>query len=404
MRIISLAVVVAWGTAVLHAEDWPQFRGPTGQGHSSETGVPERWSESENVRWKVLVPGFGWSSPAVVGNQIWLTSATEEGKSLRAICLDKQTGEIRHNVEVFRHADPGKIHSKNSYASPTPIIDADKVYIHFGALGTAALNTTTGEILWTKVLEYYHRHGPGGSPQLYRDRLIINCDGFDEQFVVALSTNTGEELWRARRDAQHAYSTPLWIEVDGKDQIISTGADRTVAYDPMTGKEIWWFTYEGYSLVPRPVYGHGLVFVCSGYNTPWVYAVRPTGQNDVTKSHVVWSLRRGAPLTPSPLLVGDELYLMTDRGVASCVDARTGKVHWQERLGGDYSASPTFVDGRIYIQSESGVTTVIAPGTEYRQLAQNKIDGRTFASLAISDQAIFLRSDTHLYRIEHERK
>lgn len=383
----------------LFADDWPEFRGPDRQGRSSATGLPLTWSETENVAWKVPVPGLGWSSPSIVGRQIWMTTATEEGRSLRAVCLDRDTGSLIHDIELFHHDDPGKIHQKNSYASPTPLIEDGRVFVHFGSLGTAAVSTD-GKILWRTRFEYYHRHGPSGSPVLYGDLLIINCDGYDHQFIVAIQKETGKEVWRANRQARHSYATPLIITVDGQDQIISTTADRTIAYDPLTGKEIWWIEYDGYSLVPRPVYGNGLVIICSGYNTPLVYAVRPTGRGNVTETHVAWSLRRGAPHTPSPLMVGEELYLVTDRGVASCVNVLTGDVHWQKRLGGDFSASPTFADGRIYFQSETGTTTVVAPGVKYEELARNQLDGRTFASYAIVDNAIFLRSDSHLYRLQ----
>jgi outer membrane protein assembly factor BamB len=397
-----LFVVLAFSLLVARAENWPEFRGPTGQGHSAERGLPLTWSETENVRWKVPIPGRGWSSPAVLGDRIWLTTALEEGRSLRAICLDRLTGKVLHNVEVFRLADPGAVHEKNSHASPTPILERDRVYLHFGAHGTACLSSS-GKIIWkTQELKYYHRHGPGGSPVLFEDLMIISCDGYDIQFVVALDKNTGQIRWKSPRQGYQAYTTPLIIESASGPQVISPGAHRAVAYDPRTGKEIWWIRYgKGYSNVPRPVYGHGLVFICSGFDEPVLLAVRPDGRGDVTNSHVSWSVKRGVSLTPSPLLAGNELYMVSDNGIGSCLEALTGKTHWRERLGGTYSASPIYADGRIYFLNEDGTAVVIQPGKEFRKLAASSLDGQTLASMAVSGGSIFIRSASHLYRLEN---
>ena len=385
------------------AENWTEFRGPTGQGHSRELGLPLTWSETENVAWKVPIPGRGWSSPVLVDDQIWLTTATDDGRSLRVLCLNRDTGGIVRNVEVFQLTDPGAVHQKNSHASPTPILEGDRVYLHFGSHGTACI-TRSGQIVWkTQELKYYHRHGPGGSPVVYGDLLIVSCDGYDIQFVVALDKRTGKIRWRSPRKGYQAYTTPLTIQVQGKDQLISPGAHRAVAYQPLTGKEIWSVRYgDGYSNVPRPVFGHGLVFICSGFEQAVLLAVRPDGQGDVTDSHVAWSLKRAVPLTPSPLLVGDELYLVSDNGIASCLDAKTGKTHWQQRLGGNHSASPISAEGRIYFLNEEGESVVIEPGKEFKKLATNQLDGQTLASMAVSGKAIFIRSASHLYRLQQQ--
>jgi outer membrane protein assembly factor BamB len=382
------------------ADDWPEFRGPTGQGHASERGLPLTWSETENVKWKVPIPGRGWSSPAIQGDRIWLTTATENGKSLRAIALDRETGRLVHDVEVFRLRDTGSINAKNSHASPTPLLDADRVYLHFGAHGTAAL-THAGEIAWKTRMEYSHgQHGPGGSPVLYDDLLILSCDGEDVQFVAALDKRTGKTRWRKYRVGFQAYSTPLVVRLPEGDQLISTGAHRALAYEPRTGKELWSVSYgDGFSNVPRPVHGHGLVFLCTGFHEPSLLAVRLDGKKDVTKTHVAWSSKRGVPLTPSPLLVGDELYFVNDSGIATCLDAKTGNEHWRARLGGNHSASPISADGRIYFLSEDGDATVIEPGTIFKKLATNHLDGPTLASMAVSGGSIFVRSQSHLYRL-----
>jgi len=382
------------------AEDWPEFRGSTGQGVSGERGLPLTWSETKNVRWKVAIPGKGWSSPAILGDRIWLTAATEDGKSLRAICIDRNSGAITQNIEVFRIKNLGPMSPKNSLASPTPVLEGDRVYLHFGAHGTACI-TQTGELVWKTRLEYDNgQHGPGGSPVLYENLLIVSCDGLDVQYVVALDKQTGKTKWKKLRQGYQAYTTPLVVKLPAGDQVISPGALRAIAYEPRTGKEIWNVRYgDGFSNVPRPVYGNGLVFICTGFQEPSMLAVRIDGRGDVTKSHVAWTLKRGVPLTPSPLLVGEELYMVNDGGIASCVDAKTGTEFWRARINGNFSASPIYADGRIYFLSEEGLTVVIAPGKKFQALATNQLDGETLASMAVSGGSIFVRSRTHLYRL-----
>ena len=400
---MACATVAAAQTSSSAKQDWPQFRGPDGQGHSVERGLPLEWGEARNVRWKSPIAGLGWSSPVVANGKVWLTSAVEQrGISLRAIAFDAETGKEVVNVEVFKiPADRRDINPKNSWASPTPIIDGDRIYVHFGADGTAALSSS-GEILWKNRFEYQSQHGAGGSPVVYGDLLILSCDGSDAAFVIALDKLTGKTKWKTNRGypSDQAYTTPLVIRVGDRDQLISVGAFRARAYDPQTGKEIWRVRYdEGFSNVPRPIFAQGLVVIATGFQQPELLAVRPDGTGDVTKTHIAWSLKRGAPLTPSPLVVGDELYVVNDGGIASCIDARTGAVIWQQRLGGTYSASPVFADGRIYFLAEQGVTTVIAPGRDFRRLATNQLDGGLLASMAISSGSMFLRTDSHLYRI-----
>jgi hypothetical protein len=382
--------------------DWPEFRGPTGQGHSDERGLPLTWNEAKNVRWKVAIPGKGWSSPAIQGDRIWLTTATEEGKSLRAISVDRNTGAILKNIEVFRLKSLTEINAKNSSASPTPLLEGDRVYLHFGAFGTACL-TESGEIAWKTRLDYDNgQHGPGGSPVIYDDLLIVSCDGLSVQYVVALDKLTGKVRWRKYRQGYQAYTTPLVVRLPAGDQVISPGAFRAVSYEPRTGKELWQVRYgDGFSNVPRPVYGNGLVFICTGFQQPSLLAVRLDGRGDVTKSHIAWTHKRGVSLTPSPLLVGDELYMVSDNGIASCIDAKTGAPYWQVRLGGNHSASPIHADRRIYFLSEEGESVVIAPGKEFKELARNRLDGPALASMAVSNGSIFVRSQTHLYRLSN---
>jgi outer membrane protein assembly factor BamB len=393
--------------------DWPQFRGPDGQGRSPARGLPVRWHEHKNIAWKKPIRGLGWSSPAIKDDRLWLTTALDKEKSLRLLCLDCRTGETIHDVEVFRKESLGGIHPKNSHATPTPILVDDRCYVHFGSHGTAAL-TLDGEILWNTELKYYHHHGPAASPVIVGDMLIVPCDGYnrpfydertiagitDHQFVAALEAATGAIRWKTPRVGTHSYATPLVIEVNGQMQVVSPGGNQVVAYDPATGAEIWSCRYKGYSVVPRPVYGHGLVFVCTGYDSPTLLAIRPDGQGDVTDTHVVWQARQAVPLNPSPILIGDELYIISDLGVASCFDAGSGKVHWRKRLGGNHSASPLYADGHLYFLDEGGTTQVVEPGMKCKILAKNLLRDRTQASMAAAGRALYLRSDSHLYRIE----
>ncbi len=398
-RLLLLLFALA---AAVPSEDWPEFRGPTAQGHSTERGLPLEWSESRNVMWKTRVPGLGWSSPVVAGGRVWITSAIKErGGSLRALAFDIETGRELVNAEVFRTRSADPLNAKNSLASPTPVVEGDRVYVHFGADGTAAL-TASGEMVWKSRFSYESQHGSGGSPVLHGDLLIFNADGSDRAFVIALEKQTGKTRWKTsrRQPSDQAYSTPLVIRVGDRDEVVSVGAFRAAAYEPESGKEIWRVGYgDGFSNVPRPVYGHGLVYIATGFQQPTLIAVRPDGTGDVTRTHVAWTLRRGAPLTPSPLLVGDELYIVNDGGIVSCLDATTGETRWQHRLDGSFSASPVFADGRIYFLNEEGVATVILPGKEFRMLATNHVDGATLASMAVSAGSIFIRTDTHLYRI-----
>ena len=403
LRTILLCSIAIGASTAAFAQDWPEFRGPGGQGHSSERGLPLTWGEGKNVAWKTKLPGLGWSTPVVSGGRVWLTTAIEtRSVSLRVLAFDVATGREVVNVEAFNIPSYRReINPKNSWASPTPVIEGDRIYVHFGADGTAAL-TTAGEIVWKARFDYQSQHGAGGSPIVYGDLLIFNCDGSDVAFVVALDKRTGKVRWKTNRGfpADQAYTTPLVIRAGDRDQLISVGAFRARAYDPLTGKEIWRVRYDdGFSNVPRPVFAHGLVYIATGFQQPSLLAVRADGTGDVTRTHIAWALKRGAPLTPSPLVVGDELYVVTDGGIATCVDAKSGSLIWQQRLGGTYSASPVFADGRIYFLAEQGVTTVIAPGRQFQKLAANALDGGLLASMAISGGSLFLRTDSHLYRL-----
>ncbi len=402
-----LRVLGANGAAL----DWPQFRGPDGQGISTATNIPVHWSTTSNVVWKTEVPLQGWSSPVVSEGKIYLTSAVEGSTpnqiSLRVLCFDAAGGKPVWNVEALQAAasDARKIHSKNSAASPTPVVSNGRIFVHFGHMGTAALDLS-GNVIWRQTtLKYPPVHGNGGSPALVEGLLVFSCDGAENPFLAALDATTGQVRWRTPRNtparSKFSFSTPLLIEVDGQKEIISPASGFVGGYNPQTGAELWRVRYgEGYSVVPRPVFAHGLLFVSSSFDRPVVYAIRPNGaKGDATATHIVWSHPKGAPNTPSMLIAGDELYFVSDSGIATCLDARTGKVHWSERLGGDFSASPVFAEGRVYFQNEGGAGFVVQAGKEFQLLAKNDLGERSLASAAVVDNALILRTASHLWRL-----
>ncbi len=416
------------------AADWPQWRGPAGQGHSSATNLPLQWGESQNIAWKTSLPGRGWSSPVVDATHVWMTTAFEEladpaesarrlkdntGNQpltvlrevrLHALAVDRKTGRIAHHIELLRQREPQAVHKLNSYASPSPVLDSGRLFCHFGAYGTACVDTATGKVLWrNQALSVQHENGPGSTPVVWKDLLLFHMDGSDQQFVVALETATGKVRWRTARSGKlnenpqlkKSYGTPLVLDMAGQPVLISPGADWVYGYDPATGRELWKLGYGelGFSISPRPVAGHGLFFMSTSFMRAQILAVR---YEQTGAPHIAWSAKRGAPQMPSPILVGDELYVITDAGgLVTCLDARTGREHWQERLGGNYSASPAFAEGRLYFHSREGMTHVVKPDkTGLRVLAKNPIEGQLMASMAIAGQSIFLRSDTALYCIQ----
>ena len=418
MRVSLIGLLVSSFTCVAAADDWPQFRGPDGQGHSNAKGIPLEWSETQHVRWKVEVPGEGWSSPVIANQQIWMTCSEAKGKSLRAICFEQGTGKLLHNVEVMTTTEPGPHHPQNGFASPTPVVDGGRVYVHFGPRGTACLNSQ-GKVVWENTeLQYEAFQGAASSPVMHQNLLILTCDGTDHQFLVALDKQTGKVVWKRPRAhlervaarhpansvrariAKMAYSTPLVQSVDGVSQVVSTGADHVAAYDVQTGRELWWMPYVGFSQVCRPSYGNGLFYVVGSVAQDkfCVFAVEP-GTGELQADQVAWQCDKGIAHVPSPLLVGKELYVIDNSGVATCLDAVTGEEHWRERLGGNYDASPLAVRDRIYFLNRDGKATVLAAGPKFRVLATNQLEGTFKASPAIAEKSLFLRSATHLYRI-----
>ncbi len=405
------------------AEDhWPQFRGPTAQGTSDAKNLPLTWSETEHVKWKTAIHGKAWSSPVVFGNQIWLTTATEDGRALSALAVDRTSGKILHDLKLFSVAEPQYADKFNSYGSPTPVIEDGRVYVTFGSPGTACLDTRTGKVLWERRdLPCNHWRGAGSSPTLWQNLLILHFDGADHQYVIALDKQDGRTVWKTDRsvdfkdltpegkpirdgDFRKAFSSPLVITHEGKPYLISVGSKATYCYDPATGRELWRVEeHKHHSGSVRPVVGHGLVYTATGLAKGELWAVKLGGEGNVTGSHVAWKATRNVPNRPSPVLVGDLLFMVNqDGGIVTCLDAKTGEQLWSERLPGlgNHSASPTYADGRLYFFNENGHGLVLEAGRQFKVLAENKLDAGCMASPAIAGQALFVRTKTHLYRLE----
>ncbi len=397
--------------------NWPDWRGPTTQGHSDATGLPLHWSETKNIVWKTAIHDLGYSTPVVWGNQIWLTTATKKGETLYAMCIDLKRGKVIHDIPVFRPEKPQRIHRYNSYATPSAVIEEGFVYVHYGSHGTACINTKTGRVVWQRDdLNCAHLQGPVSSPILYEDLLIVPLEGTDVQFVVGLNKKTGKQVWRYDRPRDlydgiepvyklKSYYTPIVITVRGQDQLINSGAMLATGHEPRTGKELWRVIYRDDNPVSRVVSGHGLMFINSGGEpgNSHLLAVRQGGTGDITHSHVAWKMDDDVPSESAPVLVGELLYLLTDKGLLQCKEATTGEAVWSETLEGPFGASLLHANGRIYLSNKEGKTTIIKPGREFKVLAVNQLDGFLGASPAVTGKSILLRSKTHLYRVENGR-
>jgi outer membrane protein assembly factor BamB len=406
--LLLLATLAA--PAATPPENWPAFRGPRGDGHADAADLPVHWGESDNVKWKTPVHGKAWSSPVVWGERVWLSTATEDGKELSALALDRRTGRVLLDVKVFDVAKPAFCIAYNSYASPTPCVEEGRVYVHYGSAGTACLDAATGKTLWSRRdLPCDHWRGPGSSPLLYRGLLFLTFDGYDHQYVVALDTRTGRTAWKKDRDTDYgtdngdlkkAYATPAVVEVGGKPQLISPSAGAAIAYDPFTGAEIWRVRSGGMNVAAPPLAGPGRVFLCTGDGGWKLFAMRPDGHGDVSNSHVDWKFNKSVPSRTSPLLVGDLLYTVSEQGLVNCLEARSGTLLWQVRLKGKFCASPLYAGGRIYFFSEDGEGYVAEAGQHWKVLAANRLEEGCMASPAVAGRSLFVRTRHHLYCIE----
>jgi len=378
-----------------------------------------RWSETENVKWKAEIPHRGWSTPVVSGNQVWLTTATLDGHEYYGICVDATSGATLHSEKLFSCASPEPLgNNVNCYATPSPVIEPGRVYLHFGSYGTACLDTSTFKVLWQRNdLPCRHYRGPASSPILFEDFLILSMDGVDVQYLAALDKRTGKTKWKTDRsvawndenvpgqmardgDLRKAHSTPLVVKVKETWQLLTTGAKAAYGYDARTGTELWRVRYNAWSAAPRPLYNDGLAFFVTGLGNTELWGVRVDGKGDVTETHVAWKVDSMVAKTASPLLVDGLLYMVSDDGMLTCLDAGTGKEIWRQRLGGNYSASPIIADGHMYFFNQQGRTSIVNPGRSYSPVATNSLDTGFMASPAVSGKALYLRTKTHLYRIE----
>jgi outer membrane protein assembly factor BamB len=411
-HILSFLALASSLSAASAGDSWTEFRGPQGTG-LADGDPPIHWSETENVLWKTPVPGKAWSSPVVWGNQVWLTNAPEDGKKLSAVALDRRTGKVLHDVEVFDNPKPAFCIAANSYASSTPAIEEGRVYVHFGSAGTACLDTATAKVLWQRRdLPCNHFRGPASSPILYRDRLFIHFDGYDYQYVVALDKQTGRTLWRKDRtfdygktdgDMKKAFGTPVVLDIDGKQQLISPAAFGTTALDPETGQEIWKVVHGGMNVAARPLYSDGRLYLCTGDGGLKFFAVRP-GSGDLAEANIEWKYLKAAPNRSSPILIGHRLYMVDSMGIVSCVDPRTGSTVWQDRVKGTFWASPVSASARLYLCSEDGTTYVGDIRKRWKLLAANKLDDGFHATPAIIGNDLILRTLTHVYCIHKTDK
>lgn len=398
--------------------DWPQFRGPQGNGVSDAKGLPLTWSEEKNIKWKTAIPGRGWSSPVILGKEIWMTTANPKGTELSVVCVDRDSGKIIHHKKIFDVENPQFAHEFNTYASPTPVIEAGRLYASWGSAGIACIDTATAKVLWERRdFKCNHYRGAGSSICVYRNLLIHHFDGSDFQYVVALDKETGKTVWRTDRsvdfqdlvdgkpdregDWRKAFSTPRVFDIDGKPLLFSQGSKAFYGYDVFSGKELWRVEeHKTHTTSTTPVFGLGLIFMCTGNTKGEVWAVRPGGKGVVTDTHIVWRFGRNVPMRPSLLPANDLLFMVDDGGIATCLDAKTGAEVWRERVGGNFSASPLYAEGRVYFFNEEGKTIVVEAGRQFKILAQNELGDGFMASAAVDGKAFYLRSRTSLYRVE----
>ncbi len=410
---LFIVLTVCASSSLLANDNWQQFRGPAENGHARVKDLPLKWNEKENIVWKIEIHDRGWSSPVIWNNQIWITTATDDGHKLFAVCVDRETGKIIHDIHVFDVDRPQRIAAENTYASPTPVIEEGRVYVHYGTYGTACLDIETGSLIWTRRdlnCDHEEGAGPNSSPFLVGNLFIVNVDGRDFQYVIALDKTTGKNVWKTNRSVDYskvpihqrkAYTMPILIPRGSGKQLVSPGGRAIYSYDPATGEELWRIRHRGWSIAPRPVYGLGLVFVMMDHDHPELWAVQPDGTGDVADSHVKWKEKRGIPSRSSPLLINDLLFFVNRLGIVSCLEAKTGKLVWKKRIKGKYSASPIYANDRIYFFNENAVSTVIRPARKFEILAVNTLTKeQLMASPAATGQSLFIRTEKHLYRIE----
>jgi outer membrane protein assembly factor BamB len=417
-----LLLTTTSGLATGKDTNWAQFRGPLGDGKSTSNNLPVKFGDkelTEGVKWKTPVHGKAWSSPVIWGSQIWMTTANDEGTQLSVVCVDKETGKVVQDEVLFQVEKPQFCHKFNSYASPTPVIEDGRLYATFGSPGTACVDTKSGKKIWERTdFVCNHFRAAGSSPVLWNDLLIMNFDGSDFQYLVALDKATGKTVWRTDRtvdfqdldkegkpqaegDYRKGFSTPHVFEHQGQSILLSSGAKAHYAYDPKTGKELWRIEdLTSHSPCTRPVIGHGMAYIPTGHGKAGMIAVKLGGAGVLDEKSIAWRMTKTFPNKPSATLVDDMLFVINDLGIASCVNAMTGENLWTQRLGGNFSSSPIYSEGRLYVGNEEGKFFVFEASRKFKMIAENDFSDGFMASPAVSDQSLYLRTRTHLYRIE----
>lgn len=410
----TLAVTLAAPLFADGPATWPQQLGPHANGHAGDADLPTTLGEGRDTKWKSAISGTGWSSPVALGAQVWMTTALDEGRTRHAICVDLNTGRIVHDIKILDVAEPDSIHKLNSHASPSPVVEPGRVYVHFGTHGTACLDTANGNILWKRTdLNLDHQVGAGSSPIVHGDKLIFHCDGIDVQYIIALDKRTGETEWKTKRTADldpeainrhKAFSTPVVVERDGHSELVSLGASALYGYNAATGEELWRFDFNGYSNVAVPVIHDGMAIFSTAYDKSSLLAVRlpDPGKKagNITKSHLAWEYKRNVMYKPTPVVVGDRLFMIADTGVLTCLDVATGKDVYRHRVGGNFSASPLVAGDHVYLLSQEGTAVVFNPGPVFEPVSEGRFDDGFMSSPAVVGDTLILRSKTHLYRIE----
>lgn len=424
---ITTLCALALALTPLYAEtNWPQFRGPAGDGHADTADLPVKFGEGDHVKWKVAIHGKAWSCPVIWGDQLWVTTANEQGTELGVMTLDKNSGKVLRDVKLFDIANPQFCHKFNSYASPTPVIEEGRIYVTFGSPGTACLDTKDGKVLWQRTdLVCNHYRGSGSSPIRWGNLLIMNMDGSDLQYIIALDKDTGKTIWKTDRstdykdldekgqvkmegDMRKAFATPHVATIAGKEILFSSGAKAHYAYEPSTGKEIWRFDEPAqHSASTRPVIHDNLIYILTGFSKGQLLAIKLPQVNDPAKPKVLeeadlaFRLKKGVPNKPSLLFANNLLFMIDDGGIAACIDPKTGEEHWKQRIQGNYSAAPIYAHGRIYTFSEEGKCAVVAAEKEFKLLGENTLASGFMAAPAVSENALYVRTKTDLYRIEN---
>ena len=404
VRIIGVIVVLLFLLqSVSMAENWPGWRGPNGDGTSSETNLPVKWDSTTNVVWKVPVPGVGYASPIVWEEKLFTVTALTETQEKQLLCFDTKTGGLLWQVSVLKNPLERK-HPDNSFASGTPVTDGKSIYLSFldGDSVVVAAYDFSGKQLWMKRPgTYASPHGYSVSPILYKDKVIINGDSKGDAFIAALSKADGKTLWKTKFDKKsHSFSTPIIRDIAGKMQMIVCGNMEVASFNPEDGSRYWFATGPSEDFASSPVYNEqtGLVLISSGWPKRIIYALKPDGSGDVTSTHIAWQAADGAFYVPSPVTSATYLVTTMTNGLVNCIEAATGKIFWKENLGKQY-ASAVLAGGLVYMPCDQGIITVIKPGTAYETISKNSIGETMFASPAISNGRIFLRSTTHLFCI-----